>query len=254
MNDDDEVKSVGPGVPLNPPEQPPPLAAEFVPADDFGPIEGGMHAFGVLEALLKHPKRLYTEVREGRRRGVVIGLILISLVSLLGYGLIAGAFSGGRQIWIAPIKIAVGLTLSGLICLPSLYIFSCLGQIDVKFTEVVSFLVAMVALMAVMLVGLAPVLFVFTMSTESLAFMGCMHLILWAIAGYFGYRFFNTVFNYMHGAKGGRGFMVLWMYILTFVVLQMSTSLRPIIGRSHDVLTSEKKFFAAHWVEQMFPD
>ena len=250
MSDDEEIKEDGPELPLNPP----PLPEEFIPMDDFGQIEGRTDPVGVLEALLKYPKKLYTEVREGRRREVVSGLVIISLVSLLGYGLIAGCFSGGHQIWQAPMKIAFGLLLSGLICLPSLYIFTCLGQIDVKFSEVVSFLVAMIALVAVMLVGLAPVLFVFTMSTESVVFMGCMHLVLWGIAAYFGYRFFSMVFDYMHGRQSGRGFMVLWMYILTFVVLQMSTSLRPLIGASDNVLTSEKKFFVAHWVEQMFDE
>jgi len=30
--------------------------------------------------------------------------------------------------------------------------------------------------------------------------------------------------------------------------------LRPIIGTSDDLLTQEKKFFIAHWIEQLTPD
>ena len=41
------------------------------------------------------------------------------------YGVVVGKFSGGAQLWIAPAKIAVGTILSILICLPSLYIFTC---------------------------------------------------------------------------------------------------------------------------------
>ena len=47
-----------------------------------------------------------------------------------GYGMVVGSFSGGSQMWIAPAKIAIGTILSILICLPSLYIFTCLSGID----------------------------------------------------------------------------------------------------------------------------
>lgn len=35
------------------------------------------------------------------------------------------------------------------------------------------------------------------------------------------------------------------------VTLQMTTSLRPILGRSELLLTQEKKFFLQHWFETM---
>ena len=38
----------------------------------------------------------------------------------------------GNQLWIAPAKLALGTILSVLICLPSLYIFACLGGIDAR--------------------------------------------------------------------------------------------------------------------------
>ena len=38
--------------------------------------------------------------------------------------------------WIAPAKLALGTLLSVLICLPSLYIFACLGGIDARIRTV----------------------------------------------------------------------------------------------------------------------
>lgn len=245
-NEPSEEPTQEPPVATPPQKRPPAL-----PADAFTRMAGSKGALGVLEALLKYPEELYTEVREGERGKVVLGLSVVCLVSLFAYGLIAGCFSGGQQIWQAPLKIAIGLTVSGLICLPSLYIFTCLGRVDVTFSEVLCFLVAMMTMASVMLVGLAPVLFVFTMSTESVVFMGVMHLAIWGVAAYFGNRFFIMLFTFLTGRRNEHGYMQLWIVILTFVVLQMSTALRPIIGSDDQAFTTEKKFFAVHWIEQL---
>jgi len=44
----------------------------------------------------------------------------------------------------------------------------------------------------------------------------------------------------------------IWIVIFLMVTLQMSTTLRPIIGRSDQLLTTEKRFFLEHWTLQMF--
>ena len=54
-------------------------------------------------------------------------MLLITVVCSLVYGVVTGTFSGGTQLWAAPIKIAGGLLISAAICLPSLYIFTCLS-------------------------------------------------------------------------------------------------------------------------------
>lgn len=63
-------------------------------------------------------------------------LFLFVLLGMAAYGLVVGSFSGGAQIWIAPTKIMIGTVLSSLICLPSLYIFTCLSGIDARLRTV----------------------------------------------------------------------------------------------------------------------
>ena len=46
-----------------------------------------------------------------------------------------------------------------------------------------------------------------------------------------------------------RGYLLLWMALVTLVSLQMMTTLRPIVGRSDRLLPAEKKFFLNHWLE-----
>jgi hypothetical protein len=46
------------------------------------------------------------------------------------------------------------------------------------------------------------------------------------------------------------GYLRIWIVIFTVVTLQMSTTLRPLIGTSPDLLPTEKRFFLQHWLEQ----
>ncbi len=83
---------------------------------------------GVLSALLRQPGQIIYQLHEsagGWKVAAVLGGI--ALLCLLAYGVVVGAFSGGTQLWAAPLKIACGALLAAAICLPSLYVLVCLG-------------------------------------------------------------------------------------------------------------------------------
>src|SRR5262249_50197750 len=88
----------------------------------------------------------------------------------------------------APVKIAGGLMLSALICLPSLYLFACLGGSQARLAAIGSLLVGLLLLMTTLLIGFAPVAWLFSQSTESVAWMGALHLFFWLTATIFGLR------------------------------------------------------------------
>jgi hypothetical protein len=102
--------------------------------------------------------------------------------------------------------------------------------------------------MTVLLIGFAPVAWVFSQSTDSLAAMGALHLVFWIIATYFGLRFMCAGFGFLAGNGGG---LRVWIAIFLLVMVQMTTALRPIIGTSDSLLQKEKKFFVKHWIEQL---
>src|SRR6202007_2830304 len=104
----------------------------------------------------------------------------------LVYGVVAGTFSGGPQLWIAPAKIALGLMISATICLPSLYIFTCLSGSQARLVEVCGLLSGLLLLMTILLIGFAPVAWIFSQSTDSAMWMGTLHLCFWFIATGFG--------------------------------------------------------------------
>ncbi|HXT40394.1 MAG TPA: hypothetical protein VN887_10255, partial [Candidatus Angelobacter sp.] len=160
---------------------------------------------------------------------------------------VVGTFSGGVQLWAAPAKVAAGLLLSALICLPSLYIFACLSGSSARLTEVVGLVAGLTMLMTILLIGFAPVAWVFSQSTQSVVAMGALHLAFWFISTYFGLRFLNAGFNACQGRSTG-GIRV-WMSIFILVMLQMTTAVRPLIGKADTLLPVEKKFFVSHWMD-----
>ena len=213
----------------------------------FEPMPAGKSPLLIIEALLKFPGRIIYELQNNWRPGLSGWLLALALVGMAAYGAVVGSFSGGAQMWIAPAKLALGTLFSILICLPSLYIFAGLAGIDIRLRTVIGVLFAAVALSALLLIGFAPVAWIFSQSTDSIPFMGGLHLILWVIAIGFGLRVIGAMGRLLAGSTGGQ--MKLWNLIFILVCLQMTTTLRPIIGRSDRFLPGEKKFFLTHWFE-----
>jgi hypothetical protein len=200
-----------------------------------------------IEAILRQPRRVMFQLRQPGAGQLIATMLFVSVVCALIYGVVAGTFSGGTQLWAAPVKITAGLMISALICLPSLYIFTCLGGSQARLVEVAGLLAGLLMLMTILLIGFTPVAWIFSQSTESLAWMGTLHLIFWFIATIFGLRFLETGFSHSN-ARSLAGFRV-WVVIFMLVALQMTTALRPILGTSKTFLPTEKKFFLAHWVD-----
>ena len=77
--------------------------------------------------------------------------------------------------------------------------------------------------------------------------MGTLHLIFWLVATLFGVRFMKAGFSHAN-AKSHAGLNV-WIVIFLLVALQMTTALRPILGKSDTFFPTEKKFFIGHWFD-----
>jgi hypothetical protein len=202
-----------------------------------------------IEAILRQPRRVMFQLRQPGAGRLIATMLFVSVGCILIYGVVAGTFSGGTQLWAAPAKIAMGLMISALICLPSLYIFTCLGGSQARLVEVFGLLAGLLMLMTILLIGFAPVAWIFSQSTESLAWMGALHLIFWFIATVFGLRFLEAGFSHSN-ARSLAGFRT-WVVIFLLVALQMTTALRPILGTAKTFLPAEKKFFLAHWGDSL---
>src|SRR5437764_9678184 len=205
--------------------KPPPIPGRFA----FEPMPRGASPPLVVEALLKFPGRIIHELQNNWPAALLLWLLLLALLGMMAYGVVVGSFSGGAQLWIAPAKIAMGTILSILICLPSLYIFTCLSGIDAQLRTVTGVLFAKVNLGALLLIGFAPVAWIFSQSMDSVAFMAALHIGLWAIGIAFGLRLIEAMGRLL--SDSARSHLQLWGWIFVIVCLQMMTTLRPIIGK-----------------------
>ena len=234
-------------IPPIPPQLPPmiPTGGPRQLGDDPSERVAIPNVIVAIEAILRQPRRVMFQLRQPGAGTLIAAMLFVSVVCSLIYGVVAGTFSGGPQLWAAPVKITLGLMISALICLPSLYIFTCLGGSQARLVEVFGLLAGLLMLMTILLIGFAPVAWIFSQSTESLAWMGTLHLIFWFIATCFGLRFLETGFSHSN-ARSLAGFRT-WVVIFMLVALQMTTALRPILGTAKTFLPTEKKFFVAHW-------
>lgn len=233
-----------PGAPR--PPRPPQL-----PKEDLEPLEGGADLPNLLNKLLRKPLSLVHAVEtDPAARNIPVRLLFIASICLAVFGLVVGTFSWNQQIWAAPLKIIGGLLFSALICLPSLYIFACLGGLDARFRTVVGLLAGLVALSALLLVGFAPVVWLFSVSSSSVTFLGFLLLVLWMVCAGFGMTLLLRAGRALGMPRTGH--LVVWSGVFLLVTLQMTTTLRPIIGTSDKFLDfGEKKFFLGYWSEQL---
>ncbi len=216
----------------------------------ISPMAGGSGLGATMEALLKHPGSALHEFTEGTRAALISrSLLLIILVGLALFGVAAVDFSHGIQWWAAPLKMIGGLFLSALLCLPSLYIFSCLSGLEIRFKTSLGLLLAALALSALLLAGFTPVVWVFSQSSDSLPFLGAVLILIWSLALFFGLKLLSTSARAL-GMKHPLH-LKLWMGIFVLVTFQMSCALRPLLGEATSFLPTEKKFFLEHWSDEL---
>ena len=223
---------------------PPGLDTAPLTEAESAPIHG---AGGVIEALLRRPRGLFHGL-SGDSQSRLTGLLVVTaVVCAVLYGVVTGTFSGGVQIYAAPLKIAGGLVVSAALCLPSLYVFGCLAGASARLGEVAGIMAGFLALTLVLLFSFAPVAWVFSQSTQSVGAMGTIHVVFWLAAVGFGGRLLMRGMR-ISGARSAFPFQA-WIVLFVLVTLQLATALRPIVGRASEMFPHEKKFFLSHWVD-----
>jgi hypothetical protein len=205
--------------------------------------------FGAMEGILKSPPAFLQTLLRHERRAMGLQLLAIITVCMVAFGLVLASFSGGAQWLWAPLKMTAGLLLSSLLCLPSLYVFGCLSGLSIRPVAAVAVLLAMLSLCGLVVLGFAPVAWIFAQSTDSIVFIGLLVFMMWVIALWFAFGLVGQAARLL-GATA-LGHIRIWLAIFAIVTLQMSTTLRPILGTSTHVLSAERKFFFEHWWETL---
>lgn len=205
----------------------------------------------LVDSLLKSPGEFIAKIHDGKDgAGLASRLMVMVIVGLVLFGFVLGNFSWGAQLWWAPLKVVLGLLLSGLACLPGFFVYMALCGASISMREGGRYLLSALGVMSVLLVGFVPVLWVFSQSSESEVFFGCLVLASWLVSFVFGARFLLNVLKITGGDK--KSPLGIWLGMFLLVTLQLSTTLRPLIGTPDKVFTPEKRSFVVHWGLEMF--
>lgn len=201
----------------------------------------------VLVNLLKSPEVVANDIAEDKDAfRLSLWLLIAGLICHSAFGLAIGLFGGLSVGFMTCFKAPVIAFCSLVLCLPSLYVFSCVGGAPLTMKQTFMLGASCLAMIGFLLIGLAPVAWLFAVSTENLPFVVVLNLCVWLVAIGFVIRFItklqhNELFQRLTGIK-------FWLLILALVSLQMVTSMRPILVKSEGSWwMSEKKFFIHHF-------
>src|SRR6185295_15129245 len=148
-------------------ENPPALPLE-------NPVRPGAN---LVDLLLRNPDALLARFDGPHGQRTLAALAVIALGGHLIYGLVIASFAGDMQWWASPLKVLLGITMSGAICFPSLYIIVCLSGASASAVQVAGILLSLLALCGVFLAGFGPVAWVFSQSSNLVSFIAAIHVL-----------------------------------------------------------------------------
>lgn len=199
---------------------------------------------GSFDQLLTEPLALLERARVGKSSlgPLLAGGVLCAAL----YGAAAGFFQGGWQILVAAVKAPLILGFTLLLCLPSLYVLSSLA--GARWTRRSFFAVSagFAATLALLLLALLPIAWLFSVSSRYLGSVVWLHLFLWALALILGWRFLARSL----AAVGAQSGTAIWLLLFAVVSCQVVTFLRPVLWRERGEAlfrSEEKMFFLDHF-------
>jgi hypothetical protein len=178
--------------PAPPPTPPPPAPPPGPPPEPPGPRKlGFLGRIALIEWLLKYREHLFEDIVERRNLGrYILDAFLVTLLGSIFYGLVVGICIGGWQILFDPIKLPWVLILTLLLCLPSLYVFSCYRGSRLDLLQTCALAFSSTAVVATILIGFAPIVWFFMFTAPgSHHFAVLINVAVFAVAGIFGVQF-----------------------------------------------------------------
>jgi hypothetical protein len=187
-----------------------------------------------LVTLLRDPDTFFASVRRSGTPLPDKWLAAVSVVCLALVGFVMGLGHGGWQALSSAVKLPVLVIGTGLLCLPALYLLSLAFGSRLEIAQVVTVVLAGVAVSSLVLAGLLPVMLVF-LSSGSYPFfqlLAVASVTLGSLVGvYYLWRGVERVHLFERApANLRRGLMNGWFILYAFVGSQMAWRLSPFVG------------------------
>lgn len=200
-----------------------------------------------LRELLHHPAEVLRGERPewgpSERMRILLGAVLCWSL----YGLSAGFYQGGTQILVSAVKAPLILLLTLALCLPSLYVLTVLSSGGLGRGRFLSAVVGFAGLTGLLLAGLVPVSWLFSVTSRWLPFVTFLHVLIWFVVLALAAR------HLLRALPESRRTVALWLLLFFVVSLQAATFLRPVLWRPEGtpLILQEKMFFLEHFFDRL---
>jgi len=201
----------------------------------------------IINALLKAPNQIADTIAEQKDIcKASLQLLLVGIICHAIFGAAIGLFAGFSVALMDLVKAPMVAVCSLLVCFPSLYIFTCVAGSPLTMRQTFALGCSCIAMVGFLLIGLAPVAWLFAVSTNNMPFIVILTFLIWVIAMIFAARYFNKLkSNDLFKKQAG---INVWFIILIVVTLQMTTCMRPMLSKPEKGwFTPEKQFFLSHF-------
>ena len=178
--------------------------------------------------------------------GLTAFLILLSLAGSAAFGFAIGSFAGWGVAFLDAAKMAGVMLFSFALCYPTLYVFSALGGCKLTPKRLLALGLVPMAVLGCLLAALSPIMWLFSVSTESVGFIVFFSCGLVAVAVYFAQR--PLLCAKERGLVISLVGMRVWFFVLIVVALQSVTLVRPMLSPLGAERTPQGKcFFLEHF-------
>ncbi len=169
------------------------------------------------------------------RAPVTTQLLVIGLFGA-AYGAVMGSYGGladggWKQALVSAIKVPFLFSVTFALCLPSFFVLNALAGLAGDFRRVLTALLAFQAIAALVLSALAPITFLFNVSTDFYAFMILWNGVAFAVASLAGQVVMRRIYRPLVAGNPRHQLLYrVWLGLYIFVGIEMAWVLRPFVG------------------------
>lgn len=194
-----------------------------------------MNYFSTVIFLLRDRKEFLKEIHQGvSLKSKITALLISSSCFFALYGAIIGAFHSPLQVLSSAIKLPALYLITLLICLPTLYIFNVIFGSKQSIAQHLTFLLAAVSVIGILLCSFAPIALFFLITVNDYNFFLLLNVAIFALTGVIGVSFLYQVMRPIAdndtGVKVRTNILRFWLGLYGFVGSQLGWTLRPFFG------------------------
>jgi hypothetical protein len=191
----------------------------------------------IVPRFLRDPAAFFESVRRGEEIEAKSRSLAVSAVLFLAaYGFVMGLSHSFWQALSSAVKLPMLFVATIVFCLPAFYFFSLVLGTPLKMAQVTTVVLIGISVTAFLLLGLAPVMLFFVLTSKSYPFFQLLSVVFVAISGcigvYFLWRGMSSVDPANERSPGNlrRTLLGLWFALYAFVGSQMTWRLSPLVG------------------------